>query len=164
MNINNVKRSQRRFESSYQSNVGIQTYGKDNLYPQRMYDLIRSSPNGGTCLDRFQTFIEGNGLNNTDFSEYECNRTGQTVDDIYHLIAQDMALFHGFALHVNYNMMCEIVELHHIPFMQCRLEEETAYGKVVHIVVHPDWTGRKTRKGKNIEVKCLIIMKAIKSR
>lgn len=152
MNINNVKRSQKRFESTYQSNIGIQTYGKDNLYPQRMYDLIRSSTNGGTCLERYLTFIEGNGLNNTDFSEYECNRAGQTVDDIYHLIAQDMALFHGFALHVNYNMMCEIVELHHVPFMQCRLEEETPDGKVVHIYVHPDWSGRKTRKGKKIEV------------
>ena len=152
MNINNVKRSQKRFESSYQSNLGIQSYGKDNLYPQRMYDLIRSSANGGTCLERFQTFIEGNGLNNTDFSEYECNRQGQTVDDIYHLIAQDMALFHGFALHVNYNMMCEIVELHHVPFMQCRLEEESVDGKVVHILIHPDWSGKKTRKGKKIEV------------
>ena len=56
MNINNVKRSQKRFESTYQSNIGIQTYGKDNLYPQRMYDLIRSSTNGGTCLERYLTF------------------------------------------------------------------------------------------------------------
>ena len=152
MNINNVKRSQKRFESSYQSNLGIQSYGKDNLYPQRMYDLIRSSANGGTCLERFQTFIEGNGLNNTDFSEYICNRQGQTIDDIYHLVAQDMGLYHGFALHVNYNMMCEIVELQHVPFANCRLEEETPDGKVVRIYVHPDWSGRKTRKGKKLEV------------
>ena len=152
MNINNVQRAKKRFDTSYLSNLGIQSYGKDNLYPQRMYDLIRSSATGGTCCDRYQTFIEGNGLNNTDFSEYECNRMGQTVDDIYRLIAQDMALHHGFALHVNYNMMCQIVEVSHVPFMQCRLEEETEDGKVVHIAIHPDWTGRKTRKGKTIKV------------
>lgn len=152
MNINNVQRSKKRFDTSYLSNLGIQAYGKDNLYPQRMNDLIRCSATGGTCCDRFQAFIEGNGLNNTIFAEYECNRMGQTVDDIYSLLAQDMALHHGFALHVNYNMMCQIVEVTHIPFMQCRLEEETEDGKVVHIALHPDWSGHKTRKGKTIKV------------
>lgn len=152
MNINNIKRASKRFDTSYLSRLNIQSYGRDNLYPQRMFDLIRSSANGGTCLDRYQTFIEGNGLNNTAFSEYVCNRSGQTVDDIYRLIAQDMAYFHGFALHVNYNMMCKIVEVSHVPFKSCRLEEETQDGKVVHIVIHPDWSGRKTRKGKTIFV------------
>lgn len=152
MNINNVQRAKKRFDTSYLSNLGIQAYGKDNLYPQRMYDLIRCSANGGTCCERYQTFIEGNGMNNTEFAEYECNRSGQTVDDVYRLVAQDMALYHGFALHVNYNMMCQIVEVSHIPFMQCRLEEETEDGKVIHIAIHPDWTGKKTRKGKTIKV------------
>lgn len=152
MNINNVQRAKKRFDVAYLNNLGIQSYGKDNLYPQRMADLIHCSANGGTCCDRYQAFIEGNGLNNTEFAEYECNRMGQTVDDIYSLLAQDMALHHGFALHVNYNMMCQIVEVTHIPFMQCRLEEETEDGKVVHIAIHPDWTGKKSRKGKPIKV------------
>lgn len=152
MNINNVQRAKKRFDTTYLSNLGIQTYGKDNLYPQRMYDLIRSSANGGTCCERYQTFIEGNGLNNSFFAEYECNRSGQTVDDLFRLVARDMALYHGFALHVNYNMMCQIVEVSHVPFQQCRLEEETDDGKVVHIAIHPDWSGRKTRKGKNFKV------------
>lgn len=152
MNINNIKRATKRFDISYLSRLNIQSYGRDNLYPQRMFDLIRSSANGGTCLDRYQTFIEGNGLNDSAFSEYVCNRSGQTVDDVYRLIAQDMAYFYGFALHVNYNMMCQIVEVSHVPFKNCRLEEETPDGKVVHIVIHPDWTGRKTRKGKPLYV------------
>lgn len=152
MNINNVKRSPDRFQSSYLSTLNIQAYGRDNLYPQRMLNLILNSPTGGTCCERYQTFIEGNGLNNTNFSEYKINRSGETVDDIYRLIAQDMALFHGFALHVNYNMACEIVELHHVPFQNCRLEEETEDGQVLYINVHPDWTGHKTRKGNKILV------------
>lgn len=152
MNINNVKRSQKRFNTSYLSTLNIQSYGKDNLYPQRLYDLIQNSPTGGTCCDRFQTFIEGNGLNNTNFSEYVCNRAGETVDDVFRLIAQDMALFHGFALHVNYNMACEIVELQHIPFQNCRLEEEEENGQVTYVNIHPDWTGHKTRKGNKILV------------
>lgn len=152
MNINNVKRASQRIDTSYLSSLGIQSYGKDNLYPQRMYDLIRSSVNGGTCCERYETFIEGNGMYDTAFSEYVCNRAGQTIDDIFHLIAQDIALFHGFALHISYNLLCQVAAIHHIPFMQCRLEEETDEGRVEHIAVHPDWAGRKTRKGKNIKV------------
>lgn len=152
MNINNVKKSVERFDVSYCSTLNIQRYGKDNLYPQRMRNLIQSSHTGGACCERYQTFIEGNGLNNTEFSEYVCNRAGDTVDDIFRLIAHDMAIFHGFALHVNYNVFGEIVEVSHVPFEACRLEEETEDGKVVYINYHPDWTGHKSRKGRYIRV------------
>lgn len=152
MNINNVKKSVERFDVSYCSTLNIQRYGRDNLYPQRMRNLIQSSHTGGACCERYQTFIEGNGLNNTEFSEYVCNRAGDTVDDIFRLIAHDMAMFHGFALHVNYNVFGEIVEVSHVPFEACRLEEETEDGKVVYINYHPDWTGHKSRKGRYIRV------------
>ncbi len=152
MNVNNVIRPSKRFNTSYLSLLNIQAYGSDNLYPQRLNDLIQNSPTGGTCLERYQTFIEGNGLRNTDFSEYVCNRKGETIDDIFSLIAQDIAKYNGFALHVNYNLACEICELQHIPFENCRLEEEDDAGSVTYINVHPDWEGNKSRKGKKIIV------------
>lgn len=152
MNLNTVKRSAKRFSTAYLSTLNIQSYGEGNLYPQRMLDLILNSPTGGGCVERYQQFLEGNGYNDTDFSEYIVNRGGDTVDDIHRLISRDMALFHGFALHVNYNLACEIVELQYIPFQNCRLEEENDQGQVLLIAVHPDWSGRKTRKGKRISV------------
>lgn len=152
MNVNNVLRPPKRFNTSYLSQLNIQSYGSDNLYPQRMNDLILNSPTGGTCLERYQTFIEGNGLRNTDFSKYVCNRKGETIDDIFSLIAQDIAKFNGFALHVNYNLACEVCELQHIPFENCRLEEEDDAGNVTYINVHPDWEGNKTRKGRKITI------------
>lgn len=82
MNITNVKRSPKRLTTAYWSTLNIQAYGRDNLYPQRMLDLILNSPTGGGCCERYQTFIEGNGLNDTKFSEYVVNRAGDTVDDI----------------------------------------------------------------------------------
>lgn len=152
MNANSVIRPLKRFSVDYQTLLNIQTYGSDNLYPQRMYDIIQNSSTGLTCVERYMTFIEGNGLHNKDFAEYICNRKGETLDDINSLIAADLAYYHGFALHVNYNMACEIVELQHIPFQNCRLEEEEEDGQVVYINVHPDWTGQRTRKGKPINV------------
>lgn len=152
MNANSVIRPLKRFSVDYQTLLNIQTYGSDNLYPQRMYDLIQNSSTGLTCVERYMTFIEGNGLHNKEFAEYICNRKGETLDDINSLIAADLAYYHGFALHVNYNMACEIVELQHIPFQNCRLEEEEEDGQVVYINVHPGWTGKRTRKGKPINV------------
>lgn len=152
MNLKTIKRTETRLETTYNSTLNIQQYGGDNLYPQEMLRLIAVSPTGGTCLDRYAAFIEGNGLNNLEFSEYVCNHEGQTMDDIYHLIAQDMAKMHGFALHVCYNSACQITEIHHIPFQDCRLEEENEDGTVTYINVHPDWSGTKTRKGKKLKV------------
>ncbi len=152
MNLNTVKRPVRRFSTSYVSALNIQSYGVDNLYPQRMLDLILNSPTGGVCVERYQQFIEGNGYNDDDFSEYIVNRAGETVDDIHRLMSRDMALYHGFALHVNYNMACQIIELQYVPFQNCRLEEENNEGQVLFINVHPDWTGRKTRKGRRVSV------------
>lgn len=152
MNISNVKRPEKRFTVRWQSSLNIQGYGRNNLYPQHMRELVRSSSYGETCLERYEMFIEGNGFNDEAFSTYECNTHGQTVDDVLALVANDLATYGGFALHVNYNMLCEIVEVECVPFKDCRLEEEDDDGEVKHIVVHPDWTGRKTRRGKTLTV------------
>lgn len=152
MNANSVIRPSKRLVNAYKSDLNIQTYGTDNLYPQRILDIVENSATGLSCLERFQNFIEGNGVDNQSFSEYECNRRGDTVDDILHLMAQDLARFNGIALHVNYNLACEIVELQHVPFQNCRLEEEDDSGRVAYINVHPDWSGQKTRKGKKVYV------------
>ena len=160
MNINNVKRTQRRVDIHYMSSLNIQSYGKDNLYPQRMRDLILNSPTGGTCCDLYERFIEGGGFADKFFGDFVCNRKGETVADILHLIAVDMALYHGFALHVNYNLMGKIVEVQHVHFENCRLEEEDDLGNVSYINLHPDWTGRKTRNGNRIDVSSDNVVKA----
>ena len=152
MNVNNVIRPAKRLAVNFQRDLNIQSYGADNLYPQRVFDIIENSSTGLSCLERYQNFIEGNGVNDTGFSEYVCNRRGDTVDDILHLMAQDIGYYNGVALHVNYNFACEITEVQHIPFQNCRLEEEDENGRVTYINVHPDWSGQKTRKGKKVNV------------
>lgn len=152
MNIHNVKRPQKRFDVRYLSTMNIQSYGKDNLYPQRMIELLNNSPTGKTCCNRYGTFIEGGGLRDKDFADFICNRLRETVSELLHLVCLDLAQFHGFALHVNYDMMGQIVEVQHIPFEACRLEEEDDLGHVAFINYHPDWAGKKTRAGNRISV------------
>lgn len=147
-----VKHTKDRMQSSYDSTLNIQRYGHNNLYPQEMNRLVNASGTGGVCLERYATFIEGNGFNDVAFSEFVVNKHGETVDDVLHSVSWDMARYGGFALHVNYNAMCEICSIHYVPFECCRLEEENEDGSVTHIVFHPDWTGAKTRKGNKLRV------------
>ena len=152
MNIHNVKKAQKRFDVRYLSTMNIQTYGKDNLYPQRMLELLKNSPTARTCCNRYETFIEGGGFSDKMLAEFVCNRSRETVAELLHLVAKDLAEFSGFALHVIYDMMGQIVEVQHIPFEACRLEEEDDLGHVTYINYHPDWTGKKTRSGNRIPV------------
>lgn len=152
MNAYTIKRAQPRLKTSYNSNFNVQWYGDDNLYPQRMKRLILNSPTGATCLERYQTFIEGNGFYDTAFSEFVCNRNEQTVDDILRLITSDIAYHNGFALRVYYDLTCKITDIQYVPFDCCRLEEEDDTGGVSYINYHVDWSGNKTRKGKKVQV------------
>lgn len=147
------KKSSNRIDISYVQALGIQNYGQDNLYPQVLRDIVSASSTGSECMERYADFIEGNGFREERFSEYVVNRRGDTADDIHTLICRDVALFDGLALHVNYNVNGDIVELQHIPFENCRMVEEDANGYMAKIAIHPDWSGKKTRKGKAIQVK-----------
>ena len=146
------KKSTNRLDTGYISTLGIQSYGEDNLYPQILNNIISASSTGSECVERYADFIEGNGFRDVSFSEYTVNRRGDTADDIHALICKDVAKYDGFALHVNYNIFGEIVEIQHIPFENCRLQEEDENGYVGKIAIHPDWTGRKIRDGKTIKI------------
>lgn len=146
------KKSSKRVDVRYLQTLGIQTYGEDNLYPQAFRNILAASSTGAECLDRFADFIEGNGFRDVPFSESVVNRKGDTADDIHALVCRDVAYYNGLALHVNYNIYGDIVELHHVPFENCRLAESDDNGYVGKIAIHPDWSGQKTRGGKVIKV------------
>lgn len=146
------KKSSKRIDVRYLQTLGIQTYGEDNLYPQTFRNILAASSTGAECLDRFADFIEGNGFRDAPFSESVVNRKGDTADDIHALVCRDVAYYNGLALHVNYNIYGDIVELHHVPFENCRLVESDDSGYVGNIAIHPDWSGQKTRGGKVIKV------------
>lgn len=146
------KKANSRIDVNYIRQFGIQSYGEDNLYPQTLRQIVQASSTGSECVERYADFIEGYGFRDVPFSEYTVNRRGDTVDDIHELVCKDMAMHNGFALHVNYNVNGQIVELHHVPFENCRLADEDLNGYVSEIMLHPDWSGRKVRNGKYLAV------------
>lgn len=152
MNVKTTKKTEPRIDTSYVRRFNMQGYGKDNLYPQKLRSITMASGTAELCLSRYAKFIEGYGFNSELVSICMCNNRGETADDLLHQVSQDLARFGGFALHVNYNVLCEVSSLHVVPFEQCRLEEEDDAGNVAHILVHPDWLGKRTRSGKTIRI------------
>ena len=151
MNVQQVKQAAPRFDTTYHQRQNLQAWGRDNLYPQHLLRIAAASGTAELCLSRYIKFIEGNGFRD-GLAGKVLNEQGDTADDILKLVAQDVARYGGFALHVNYNLLCEVVEINHVPFERCRLEECDDAGHVHHIVTHPDWIGNKTRRGQRVTV------------
>lgn len=149
--IKMAKKAKRPMDTLYLSNLGIQSYDADNLYPQNVRKIVLNSKTGCGCMSRYISFLEGNGITDTQLSQMKVNGK-QTLDAIHSLCAADLGMFGGFALHVNYNILGMVVEVQHIPFENVRLAERDSQGNVTKVVLHPDWSGRLTRNGKPVIV------------
>ena len=152
MNITKIKKAPQRIDVGYLSTLGIKAYGRNNLYPQQAKAILDSSSTGAQCADRYARFIEGEGFANALIYGLEVNHYGETTDDILSEVASDLAIYGGFALHVNYDLNLRISELQYVPFENCRLQEDDDSGYIAHIVTHPDWQGKTSRNGKIVRV------------
>lgn len=150
--IRMARKAKKPMDLRYLSDLGIVSYDADNLYPQNVRRIIENSKVGFACLERYIDFIEGNGITDTALSQTKVNRKNQTLDAVHSLCAQDFAYFNGFALHVNYNVLGEIVEVQHVPFEQVRLCEPDSVGNISSVLLHPDWSGRLSRNGRIVTV------------
>lgn len=152
MNIRKVRKPRQRVEQPYLSTLGIKAYGNDNLYPNKVADIVRSSSTGASCVDRYARFIEGAGFANEQLAEMIVSRNGATANDVLSLCAADIAMFGGCAIHVNYNAFGRITEMQHLPFERLRLKECDDLGYIGKIAYCYDWSARATKGGKRINV------------
>lgn len=151
MNVGRTKKPDARIDVAYLSRFHIQTYGRDNRYPQNLIAITSASGTAELCLARYAKFVEGFGFVSELASETTINHEGETLDDLLHAIVLDLTRFGGFAVHVNYNALGEVASLHHIPFEQVRLSEKDDRGYVSSVKIHPDWQGGKmTKNGKTL--------------
>ncbi|MFZ4412447.1 MAG: hypothetical protein ACOYOV_05125 [Bacteroidales bacterium] len=156
MNITNLKREPQRIETEDYISLGVQAFGKTNLYPQTAKLLTSSSGIASSCIDTYSKFIEGRGFKDVNFYQSIVNSSGLECDELLRLVSKDISDYRGFALHFNYNAMCEISDLNFTPFENCRLGIEDDNGYVSKIGIHPDWAKlkRKTRS-KGITLKTI---------
>jgi hypothetical protein len=146
MRVSDVKYSGNRMEIRDLSSLAIQTYGADNLYPQRLYQITKASSTAGSCIERYGKFIRGRGFSDMKLYNYVVNRFGLTADKLVRKISEDIARYYGFALHVNYNLFCELTEIQHVPFEHARLGLEDDNGYIGKIALNKDWSGKRKKR------------------
>jgi hypothetical protein len=124
---------------------GIQNYDIDNAYPQRIRNAKKSSGRTTQCVNIYARFVRGGGFKEPFFKIVVNERKRLTLDKLHRKLVNDYALYKGFAVHVNYNMLGEITSMDHVPFEETRLGLEDDFGVVSKIKQHPDW-GRESGK------------------
>ena len=122
----------------------IQTYGKQNDYPQKVMEVVNASITGSACVDQYGKFIFGRGFRQRDFYQAIVNERGDRADDVLNAAARDYAQFGGFALHVNWNALYEITSVAHVPFEWLRFKELDTNYEFDKIALHKDWGRRYT--------------------
>lgn len=152
MKIANLPKAEPALDLRYIRNLGIKSYDADNLYPQNVRNIVLSSKTGSGCLERYADYIEGRGIASEALAGFAVNLDGQTLEDLHAQVSGDLAMYNGFAIHVNYDIEGRIVSLHHVPFENVRVMEPDAEGFVRQVALHPDWSGSLTRSGKTIRV------------
>lgn len=153
MKVTRLPKAEVPVEPRYIRTLGLQSYDVDNLYPQNVRNIVMSSKTGYGCLERYSDYIEGRGLVSEALGLMRVNLNGETLAAIHSLESGDLAQLNGFAIHVNYNINGRIVDMHSIPFENVRLCEPDEEGVVRQVALHPDWSGRLTRGGKQVTVK-----------
>lgn len=125
---------------------GIQSYGDTNDFPQTVSEIVQASKTGNACLSIYNDFVYGHGFKDPGIYRLRVNKEGEKLDKILRMVCKDFTVWHGFAIHVNYNMNFRVSSIHHIPFESLRLEKADDDGFIGRAAYHPDWGHRdKTR-------------------
>ena len=152
MKLTNLPKPEPALELNYLRNLGIKSYDADNLYPQNVRNIVLNSKTGHGCLERYTDYMEGRGIASAPLAGFIVNLDGETLADLHGLVSADLATYDGFAIHVNYDIDGGIVSLHHIPFENVRIAEPDEEGNVRKVALHPDWSGKLTRGGKQAKI------------
>ena len=80
-------------------------YGKDNLYPEYLVKLKRTSPKHSAMQKRKADMTAGKGWIETALNkEFIANTFGESLDRVAYKAAYDLAIYGGFALHVTWSI------------------------------------------------------------
>jgi len=124
---------------------GILNYDLDNAYPQRMLELVASSPTAKDCWNKRTKFIGGMGFEQADLGKVVINSKGLTLAKLLKAVAADKALFTGFGIHVNYNAAYKAASVNYVKFEDIRIGDTDSPETADKFALYADW-GRKTWK------------------
>lgn len=80
---------------------GVVSYDSDNLYPQRIANLIDASKTATACVAKAEENIVCEGFSDEEFARMT-NDHGQDMNDILEFIGEDIPRYRGYALIIQY--------------------------------------------------------------
>lgn len=118
---------------------GIQTWGIDNLYPQRAWETRDGSYTAKKGTEVIAEFMAGLGwelplLANTIVNEY-----GETWNDLLEKLCQDKSVISSYAFHVKYNLNLRVSSVELVESSHCRFGVQDINGNVSEIRTNNNW-------------------------
>lgn len=104
---------------------GFITWGKNNDFPDYLLDLRQNVSTLRALEDGLRDYIAGDGVEvNVPQFQDQVNSQGQTLEDIVGFIAEDLAIYGGWALNILRNRVGGIAEIYYLPFFNIRVSED----------------------------------------
>lgn len=96
-------------------------YGKDNKYPEYLYELFNDVSTLKTIIEGTADYVIGNDVKcNIKSFEVSVNTKGDTMRELIRLCARDYLIYGGFAIQVIRNKVGAICELYYLDFRYIR--------------------------------------------
>ena len=130
---------EKRITAVDNKSLGIINYDFDNLYPQRINDIVNNSGTAVTCLRMYSKYAMGGGAKDETFYKAKVNSKGLTVDKLIRKMTYSKGKYQSIVLHVNYNGLLQITEASFVPFEYCRLVPQDDVDNAGKIAVYDDW-------------------------
>lgn len=104
---------------------GFVSWGKNNDFPDYLLDLRENVSTLRALEDGLRDYIAGDGVEvwYPQFQD-QVNQKGQTLEDIMGYIAEDIAVYGGFALNILRNRVGGVAEIYYLPFFNIRVSED----------------------------------------
>lgn len=98
-------------------------YGANDKLPNELIRAISDSGTATSCVDRLQSFIQGNGFADNASKDFKVN-SKQTADDLLSEISQSAGIFEGFALRVLYRTDGNVGSVYKVGLIHLRAMED----------------------------------------
>jgi hypothetical protein len=126
------------------------SFGKDNLYPDKIIELFNTSAMNGTAINSIKDAVIGEGI--AEYGDTVVNQLGDTLNDIYGKIALDYVLFGGYSINAIWNRGGDkVVEIYHLCFDKVRSGKMDEEDVVNEYYYSSNWAN--TRKYKPVRYK-----------
>ena len=119
----------------------------DNQYPERVLDMVNSSPLQKSILESRKTYIIGAGLDKVDENVYTPNMYESWIDLIEKCVS-DYVYLNAFAVQVILNESGNRFSFYHQPVQQVRFANYNDKNFIEKAYLCTDW--RKAQKNKNV--------------